>query len=65
LSIRRRKVRTRVERCELMAKQRAESERSLATMQAVVDELRAEGVKTLDPREFWRRYHKRMTTAAA
>lgn len=55
MSIRRRNIRERVERERRQAIGRAAITASLAHMQEVLDELKAEGATELDGPEFWRR----------
>jgi hypothetical protein len=60
MSIRRRAISERVERERRLKLQGAEMDRSLAAMQRVLDDLKAEGNLQFDQAEFWRRYHARM-----
>jgi hypothetical protein len=59
MSVRRRNVRERVEREKRQARGRAAINASLAHMQEVLDELKAEGATELDEPEFWRRVREK------
>lgn len=60
MSIRRRAIRARVERERRLARQGSELDRSLAAMQAVLADMKAEGLTEIDQPQFWRRYHAKV-----